>query len=314
MRYFILFLILLNTALGQTIYNIPWASVQPQFVFPIYLENGQGERDTLYIGYDPAASGYGVVDYDSDAVFGVKRQKIDTNSFYACWATTLYINGSQSQLRDSVHKANVSNLSSFNNFPLLTTIYVHGGTLPIKLSWDITALWSDSLPYGHPDTVPEAQGKFTFYYSGDERMRENGQQIICIHDLLLITDSVSLAVCSVKDSVTLYNRFGFPVPTHWGFFDFSLEEWTGILTGLTDPQPRNTLTYPNPFDSDLTITGLTPSDTYFVIVDLLGNVQYKSSIARRETIQLQLGSLPKGIFILKIFGQQTIRSELLLKN
>ena len=32
--------------------TIPWATQQPEWIFPIYFENGNQEVDTVYIAYD----------------------------------------------------------------------------------------------------------------------------------------------------------------------------------------------------------------------------------------------------------------------
>ena len=41
------FLLLLNVSFSQTVYTIPWAKTQPAFVFPIYAEDGNGQKDTI---------------------------------------------------------------------------------------------------------------------------------------------------------------------------------------------------------------------------------------------------------------------------
>src|SRR5436190_16668352 len=71
------FLLISKISNPQTIYTIPWAIQQPKFVFPIFIEDGVGNRDTLYLGYDPNASQNS---FDTaDQKFGVFKTPIDTN-------------------------------------------------------------------------------------------------------------------------------------------------------------------------------------------------------------------------------------------
>ncbi len=73
---------------SQTIYTIPWATKQPKFVFPIFIEEGGGQRDTLYLGYDPNAS---VISFDTASLdFGVVTTHVDTYLLYAMWYACLY--------------------------------------------------------------------------------------------------------------------------------------------------------------------------------------------------------------------------------
>jgi hypothetical protein len=67
----------------QTIYTIPWAIQQPKFVFPIFIEDGVGNRDTLYLRYDPNASQNSFDTADQKFVFfptaGKKILSLSTN-------------------------------------------------------------------------------------------------------------------------------------------------------------------------------------------------------------------------------------------
>ncbi|MEN9521788.1 MAG: hypothetical protein RL065_165, partial [Bacteroidota bacterium] len=60
-------------------YTIPNASKQPAWVFPLWFENGDGQKDTVYIGYDIHADTWNGI--GPDTIFGEKWQVINFNKF-----------------------------------------------------------------------------------------------------------------------------------------------------------------------------------------------------------------------------------------
>ena len=65
-------------------YTIPGAIQQPAWVFPLFFEAGDGQKDTLYFCYDPTADDNGTGGHDT--IFGEKWIKIDTSKFnVALW-------------------------------------------------------------------------------------------------------------------------------------------------------------------------------------------------------------------------------------
>ena len=317
-QIFLLFFCFISiSTLSQPIYTIPWATKQPKFVFPIYLENAQGQRDTIYLGYDSTATGNGVATGNDsiDAVFGVKRMPIDTNSFYAFWGNGLQSSTNFNELEDSVFKANVSPLfNSGTRFPGVTSIWVNGGTLPLKISWDISTLRSDSLPFSHPPGEPKAQGRFIMNYHDDNYMAENGQQHSCNHGNLLITDSVTVAECASRDSVTIYNRFNFPFPVKYGYFDLLFENWRGGFTDIIEIQKQDILLSPNPFTDYIKIETFSDcKESYAEVFDLYGKTVFIADFRMCEESYLNLSSLTRGIYILKLFNKNISRSFLISK-
>ena len=111
-----------NHCFSQTTYTIPWAVQQPKFVFPIFIEEGGGEKDTLYLGYDPNAS---EVSYDTaNKKFGVVTSHVDTSTFYAKWnGGNLYCG--IDTLCTEVYKANVCSLAPWGAFPFAKARLAH---------------------------------------------------------------------------------------------------------------------------------------------------------------------------------------------
>src|SRR5258705_12233792 len=108
-RYFLglFFFLCFNVSQAQQ-YTIPWATQQPQWVFPIYFEEGTGQRDTIYIGYDPASSS---IFYDT--IFGEKKIYVDTNLFNVSICDGWLLG--PGQIRDSVYKSTASQMIAWSD-------------------------------------------------------------------------------------------------------------------------------------------------------------------------------------------------------
>ena len=70
------------TQLFAQTYTVPGAQIQPAWVFPVWFEDFNGEKDTVFFCYDPEADNndYG---YGHDTIYGEKVIKIDTSRFNA---------------------------------------------------------------------------------------------------------------------------------------------------------------------------------------------------------------------------------------
>ena len=233
-------------------YTIPGATQQPAWVFPIWIENGAGEKDTLYLGYDTTASTIGVD--PSDSIFGVKVSIIDTNTFNASWATILGWPGNYS---DTAYKVLVCNgMTGLPNQNYGTIWFMHA-TYPLKISWDVSLLQSDSLPFIEQGNAPRAQCELSYSMPvyGDAYL--NGNRLYCGAGPLLITDSVQIAAgsCYAKDSVYFKDIFntGGAIPEYIQPF---IKTWSGIVVGTKEPELESDILniYPNPNEGTFYIT------------------------------------------------------------
>lgn len=309
-KFIFLFFFILNVtgAISQQVYTIPWASQQPKFVFPIYFEEGGGQKDTLYLGYDTSATGLGVTGTLQDSVFGVKRIPIDTNLFYVCWADDLYKSYNPPTLEDNVYKANVSPLGADTHgeafFPLAPEIFLNKGVLPLKISWDINSLYSDSMPFFTAPSLPKGEGRLTFFYSFSEYLKENGITFCNSADYLLITDSTVLAFCSAKDSVTVYNMNNISVPVNSGLLNFILKRWSGVLVDVPEQKYSTYNIYPNPFFDYLIIESklFIGNDVKIIISDLYGKIKHFKYINASHSLKLDLNDLPEGFYLIEILS------------
>ena len=119
-------------------YAIPWAETQPQWVFPLWFESSDGQKDTVYVAFDSAATPM------LDTIFGESGVFIDTDSFNAC------IGNCNSNL-----KAFVWPEADYNVYINFTN-----ATFPLKVGFDAKVYESSALP-GNSSTVgPRAYGLF----------------------------------------------------------------------------------------------------------------------------------------------------------
>jgi len=136
----------LQISSAQT-YTIPWAQQQPAWVFPLWFENGDGQKDTLYFCYDPDA------DYPyPDILFGVTLIHDDPLLFSMTFDALPF--------NDSMHLKVVAFTEDVLGGGV--SIFSQSPVLPITLRWDSNILYSDSIPFPDLDPAPRAEGHMWF--------------------------------------------------------------------------------------------------------------------------------------------------------
>ena len=302
---FILFLLISvkDYSFGQHIYQVPYASVQPKFVFPLYIEEGTGMRDTLYFCYDPNADGnlFG----SHDTIYGQKLVYTDTTKFYAC----LYndqLCGSFPLQCDSQYKASVGQAIT-DIFPVALTAIFRNGILPIKISWDVSTLYSDSLPFQSTGITPKGQGRFSVNGSMlSISISENGDIYPSVVSFpYLISDSGG---AGFKDSCTIFsiNSTSIIAVENATMFLY-FEQWTGIATGINETTLKMSCSvYPNPFEDHVTV--LIPSEDEIQrisIYDLMGGKVFDEEFhTEQNSINLFLDTAP-GLCLIKVEGKKS---------
>ncbi len=259
---------------SQTIYTIPWATKQPKFVFPIFIEEGGGQRDTLYLGYDPNAS---VISFDTASQdFGVVTTHVDTNMFYAKWYASLYCGAST--ICTEVYKANICRLTALGTFPSNVSIICNKGIMPLKFSWDNTLFYSDSLPFPSNIGAPRAWGRITGQYPFCGQ-RENFVQIVDMGGFFIVSDTVCCVTGWASDSVTYYPLNGQTQSVNSGYIGFSIEAWNSP-TNIESVLAENYFNISS-FEKDITITCLKEELTISVY-DLMGKEYLSKKIKSNE--------------------------------
>ncbi len=269
-----LILLLLSGFLFAQTYAVPGAQLQPAWVFPMWFENGDGQKDTLYFCFDPQSG------FPSDTLFGVKLIPENTDTFNATFDQLLY--------NDSMHLKVI----------VLTTdvlsagvgIKFQNGVLPITLRWDKNVFYSDSIPYPEKDPAPRAQGKIWF----DLPMNVDS----CNYSVpIIMTDSVTTyySTCYKSDSI-IFNGNGI------SYLTFSVDPWKGYWLNAHESHQKNSVNfYPNPSSGEIKITAAEQYDSY-ELLDLAGRKIFGRQIIQQgSTTEIKLLRLSPGSYLIRLF-------------
>ncbi|HLP51186.1 MAG TPA: T9SS type A sorting domain-containing protein [Chitinophagales bacterium] len=272
---------------GQT-YQIPNATQQPAWVFPIWFEDANGKKDTLYYGYDPTADStlccHGSFEY----------RKEDTN-FGEAWDSTFIVDSTFIFFdnKNLVSNFNITRVQ-VNSEELWFWLYFNRARTPFKLKWDAHLLYSDTLPYPSTLGTPVAQGQLSFpelWY----REPPNGWSGPDMS--LLITDAPLTNSMTVSDSAVFYGQQQ-DTSYYDGYFTIRIDKYTGIFAlsiNATEKNTENWQVYPNPFTSHIEISSDKSRDLELKLFDTYGKL-IETIPLQGITQTLNTENLPRGIY------------------
>jgi hypothetical protein len=113
-------------------YTIPWAQQQPAWVFPLWFESGDGQKDTLYLVYQP---GLDINPQPADTIYGIKPICVNNDSF---WVSANY---------DTPCTDSTTLILKAIGYEILSVVINHG-KYPFKMKWDEQLLY-DTI-FGQP--------------------------------------------------------------------------------------------------------------------------------------------------------------------
>lgn len=280
--------------------QIPYATQQPKWCFPIYAEDATGKKDTIYIGDDPTAkNGNSANPIFNDIQFG-EKWIIPQNGSDFNLATYYWISPT-----DSVMKVNINNYLISNN--LYYTITLSNVTLPVKFKWDKNRLRSDSLPFPNQAPLPRGQINITFpvgnYWVEDPNVSCN------INIPIIVSDTIkSQCYCYAKDSLTLLDPFGNPNPQSF-FLGFEVLPWVGNSpTGIkVNIHQTDFSVAPSPFTNYIQVTSKSKSvgfgEYYIIIYNSMGS-EIISTNFTNTTTNINTSDFDNGIYCIKVLGEK----------
>lgn len=300
--YFILFSFIIfgYNSSGQTIYSVPFAYTQPKFVFPLYFEEGSGMRDTLYFCYDPNSVDGQLAPQDS--IFGQKLIPIDTLKFYACFLSDNFCNLAPAQC-DSQYKLAIGPAMN-GRFPSVNEVILRNGVQPVKISWDSSILYSDSLPFQNSGLIPRAQGRISVNVTTPFiQISENGSIFPSIVPFpYLISDTGGLGF---KDSCVIFTFNGSgQEPVEEIGITLWFEQWTGIATNVSVEQSEFPFSvFPNPFVDHITVSIPSMDKINSISIFNINGKQIMEKIftPKDNILKLELELMP-GLYFMKIEG------------
>ncbi|MBK9454791.1 MAG: T9SS type A sorting domain-containing protein [Bacteroidetes bacterium] len=257
------------------VYEIPMADEQPAWVFPIWFEDANGSKDTLYFAYDADALDFGIP--SSDVVFGEDFFEINPDSFNAVWDDIV---------SDEAYKVVV-----FKTISTPIIISFINAQLPLKVTWDNNLFYAENLPTPNNFPLPNAWGLIHCALVGFE-----GCQILD-EDAIVLTDTPNYDVWGTFATDSLwFNSADYDYFVN--YLDFEILEYGyahGWMT-LEHSIVKNENFSPNPTTDYIKLN----SDYYIggtiLIFDLAGNaiVQYANITSNVVAVD----NLPNGIYFL----------------
>lgn len=274
-------------------YSIPWATQQPGWVFPVFIEDAIGQRDTVYFGFDHSAMPH---PGNQDLVFGEKNFPIDQFNFQA---------SVNMPFADSISKVDIIGDTSYFAFGYLFPLAMTNVHMPVTLKYDNSLFYSDSFPRVDQDPLPRGQGEISWYYSPNSILHCSSNDIILISD----TISPTMGSCVYPDSLVIYHEFGFTVPVNV-FVAIGFRAWTGASAQVgiaTVDRNTHLKLFPNPSSDYLNIT----TDNSFVelkIYNHLGNELFSKNFTKGiKTYKLNTQDFNIGIYYIKLLtGKELI--------
>lgn len=271
---------------------------QPQWLMPFYFQDANGDRDTIYIGYDPSAN---PTDWDIDPLFGEKWIWIDTSVFNAYVMVYPGFSGDGYITSDSVTKRTITSITHtiMGYYHPLGFSFTQG-KFPITIKWDNELLNSPDLPVqDFPDISPRPRARVDMECSNFET-----NYFLCPYDnqRIVLTDTCiwNFWQC-YKDSIVLFGSNNYPP---WDVFSglmFSIVPHNLIITDIKDVKAKT-----NPFQvtnnaNTLLVCNNTPENYQWQIISTAGVVLKKgeeNAANSRQTINFS--ALHPGMYLLAI--------------
>lgn len=261
---------------------IPFANQQPQWVFPLYFEDYNGDKDTLYFAYDSSATN--IVSFPPDTFdlrFGEGFVLLDTSKFTAAFQG----------IGDSIRKViAVPGLPSEN-------ILLYNVRMPFTIKWIDTLFYDSLLPvpslYPYPNLMAEMWCADLPPYVN---CPTNFPLCIVAEDPLSYCNG---AMPNVMDSMFFDNDTNYV-----GFygFDFRIKLYTSWV-GFDESRKLDSLNsievFPNPASRWIEIT--TASTNYtLTIIDILGREKKHLGTFKGKENRIDVSFLNDGIYFLQI--------------
>jgi type IX secretion system substrate protein len=278
--------------------KIPGVQQQPQWAMPFMFEDANGDRDTVWIGYDPDASS-GMGGYDS--IYNEYRL-IDTSKF----CVILCPNCLSPNLTYSIDSAwKVEILSNF----ISSSIGFINGKMPITMYWVDSLFYSDSLPF--PDLFPAPNGKGIVTC---DDLNPKFYNCPLEYEVLTLTDSVIPGMTyTYSDSIV------FAGDTNWTpgqslsliiriipFNDFTYLGINGLKGKL------KITVYPNPVQDRIYIENDETTEIECELYNIQGKKMMMFSLGPLERKTVYVDEFPSGIYLLKsVSGYQAFLHKIL---
>jgi hypothetical protein len=284
------------------------AQRDPQWLMPLYFRDANGDRDTVYFGYDPEADDTYTYPYYNyvDTLLGENWEVIDTSKFNVyLWSYPSSPAIDNLLLTDTVIKVDIRSMF------VGTYIGFCNGKLPITMKWVDSLLYSPSCPF--PDLSPRPKARI---------------------ELICFDYEPGYYTCSLPGNLPLSltdypaPEIPFPILDSMVFKGSGLYPPSEIILNITlnlvahnytydaigDNAYNSLKVYPNPF---FDIIHIERPDEGYIEVELLspsGSVLFSNRYYEEE-ISIDFQNISKGFYFLKLrtncgsYTQKIVKTE-----
>jgi Secretion system C-terminal sorting domain len=274
--------------------------ISPEWLFPIIFKNGEGARDTIYIGYHPDAYTFG--GFLPDTIFGERWLPADTSVFQA--------NLFDECMGDSICALIKSDISPDYESPHPISFF--HGLLPIRMYFNTAYFRSETLPQYNPPGLPQLQGEVWEHSIGIRLGTWNDElgewDEICPFDIpALLSDTAWFdEYCAYSDSIYIGD-----IPDNFEFttvsnLEFNLRPWAGQWVAVKTPGTGIFKLFPNPAGDKLNINfEETGTGTWEVFVFSGINI-ISGKFQEADNFEISTSNLNNGIYVLVLCKDEEI--------
>jgi hypothetical protein len=274
---------ILLATLASSAQVIPWASQQPEWVFPLIFENGDQNVDTVYLAY--AINSSDIQGMQSDTIYGEEWITVDTAAFHA------YFTKCCNSFADTVIKASVTNATD----QLSGTITLENVILPLIMRWDVSLLRNNNLPFPAHGTAPYAEGIVN--YGGSVLYLGPDSNLCPPLEPLFITDSIFSYVdgCLREDTAVFFDYLNIADSNLTTSIEINIREW-GVYTNVEEEQlNQHPKFYPNPTSSFI---HLSFGSEKFKMISIYNNLGVLIEVVEEGKSSVDLSSYTPGVYII----------------
>lgn len=278
---------------------------QPKWLMPFFFEDGNGARDTVYIGIDTTADLYPEI---IDSQFNEGWQWIDTTKFNVyLWYYPGQPPWEGMHSTDSVRKKDITSFP----WPFVHVGFIKG-KMPITMKWKNSFLNSDSLATWFPDISPRPRARVDVYCGGGVPgvhcpLEEipyiltdscDDEFIYCFHDSLFwdcFSDTPpAFAIASLILNIVPHDK---PI--------YGIEE---------TPMNKNFAIVPNPFVDVCGIINNNEIEFRYEVYNIYGKKCFsKNELIKNKIEDINIQNFTNGIYFIRLFYRKKTEVIKLIK-
>ncbi len=272
-----------------------FAQQQPQWMMAVYFETGDGQKDTVYFGYDPSASA-------SSQVIDEQFMELEQSTEHDPTKFNAYVGESSNS--HPYRKANIT-----NNFQEKNIYFSGTGTFPVTMKWENTKLYSSNLPndifpaildrprarldiYPEVGCYPSCVDNCSFVCT-DSLYQELHSYFIDVY-MEIFVDSVCFGIYEEPYPISGYENIRITINP----FN-TIVNWSNNYNSKQEVSNKIKLS-PNPATEIINLTNLPQKPLNIIIYNIQGKEILTETSSSKTTVQINISNLEKGIYTLKM--------------